>query len=296
LVKSYVNVTPGETLDIVVGLGGQGGNATICGDSGTPSCPSGFFCSPPYLPCNNTPGENGGISQILRNGTVIMDCLGGQGGGRGIAGISLSEIVGPEVDTDIRIPGNGSDGGFGYFGGGGGGAGGAGTGLTNNNDAATPGDGGPGDYGDGEDAFDFVSGGDGGGESVFGPVGGVGANCSEFILTADPGFDYPTAGCGGGGGGGPNNMFYTSNTVFSDGSGGNGGIASGFNVSFAEDGTNATSYGGGGGGGSGSHFYPTNFITLPNNNTIDETVPSAGGYGGDGGQGYIAVIFAPAPS
>jgi hypothetical protein len=267
---TLLSVTPGETLEAVVGLGGIGGIGGVV---------DLIVIGPPYVG-NNTPGEDGGISMIRRNGTTIFDCFGGQGGQNGSTGIS---VLDPPFGV-TREPGDGGDGGFGYYGGGGGGAGGVGDGTgdeTNDADlTGTPGLGGSGDYDDGDNGM-LTCGGDGGGNSVFGSVGGEGANCTNFTTVVLMETYYPTGGCGGGGGGGPRNMFLNSNPVFNNGNGGDGGQANGFNVTIPGNGEDSPAYGGGGGGGAGSHYYP-------------ESVPgTVGGDGGDGEQGYIAVTFLP---
>lgn len=118
--NSSIPVTPGETLTIIVGLGGNGGN--------------------------NANGIGGGFSRILRGGTILIAVDGGNGGIRnGVGG------TGGAGDVSGGNGGNGSVGGGGLSGAGGNGGNGGnggpslGTGIhANGNDGQGPGGGGGG--------------------------------------------------------------------------------------------------------------------------------------------------------
>jgi len=77
-VSGYLGVTPGETLDIVVGGGGGPGVGGGYGGGGT-----GWDTK-----TSNTPGGGGGRTAIRRQGADIVTAGGGGGAGRGPSGVN----------------------------------------------------------------------------------------------------------------------------------------------------------------------------------------------------------------
>ncbi len=173
---SYIDVNPGETLNVFVGVGGAGGIATNI---------------------SSNHGVSGGPSFILRNGTLIFDCFGGLRGRRGDPAV-------------FSAPGKGGRGGKGFNGGGGGGRG----GHIGPSSAPVTGAGGFGINQDGFSGSGS-KGGRGGGTSVFGPLGGLAGICtggitsgcgggggaapSNSVLDSDPIFSDGNGGTGGNG-------------------------------------------------------------------------------------------------
>jgi hypothetical protein len=142
--SNFIPVTPGETLSITVGLGGNGGNSSF--------------------------GEDGGSSFITRSDTILVSAEGGFGGGFfNASGGRASAGVG---DTCF----NGGTGGFstrfGYGGGGGGAAGYSGNGGSGGQYLRPNGSSGTGGGGGGGFSGDTItnSGTGGGGVNLYGKV------------------------------------------------------------------------------------------------------------------------------
>ena len=201
------DVTPGETLTIIVGAGGAGGSAA--GGQQTIICP--------------TVGSDGGDSEIKRNSTALLKAGGGGGGqmGGSTNGIQQNNTGGSSgtgnEGTKADGGGNGGVGGrssVNFAGGAGGGA------------AGYSGNGGRGRDGNSNSIQTGTSNGSGGGGS-----GGT-SNGSN---------------CGGGGGVGVDNGEGSSgSTPTGSGQGGNGGSGGG-NGSVGDNVSTGGNYGGGGG-------------------------------------------------
>tara|TARA_Y100000592_G_scaffold15457_1_gene22606 strand:- start:1774 stop:3780 length:2007 start_codon:yes stop_codon:yes gene_type:complete len=181
------DVTPGETLTIIVGAGGAGGAAA--GGQQTIICP--------------TVGSDGGDSEIKRNSTSLLKAGGGGGGqmGGSTNGIQQNNTGGSSgtgnQGTEADGGGNGGVGGrssVNFAGGAGGGA------------AGYSGNGGRGRDGNSNSIQTGTSDGSGG--------GGSGGTCNG-------------SNCGGGGGVGVDNGEGSSGSTPGSGQGGNGGSGGG---------------------------------------------------------------------
>lgn len=252
---AYVNnvsVTPGESLTIVVGAGGNGG-----------TYPTEYGNGPQF-------GGNGGESYVARGATKLVHAGGGSGSGNGNGGTVLVGTGGAGGAGGTPSPSGPS-----YQGAGGGGAGGySGTGGAGGNaaNAGSAGSGGAGGGGAGGSQTSSTSatrqyvfqggGGAGGGTGLLGSgssgAGGALGNSGEV----GPSFgDVIPAGGGGGGSSG-------TNGASADGSVSAGGGAGGY-------------YGGGGGSSGMRSFTPfTTYIT------------QCGWFGGgDGREGAVRLIW-----
>jgi len=184
--KGVFAVTPGETLDIVVGSGGS--NATV----------------------NRTAGSGGGYSAVKRSSTILVEAGGGGGGGGGI-GTRAGGAGGAGGGTN-GVNGSGGSGGAsggsrGTSSGPGNGGGGTGSGVTGSVGAANAGGNGGGFSGSNCSAsVTNTQGGNGG----YGGGGGGGTDSSSCSDGGGGG-----SGFYGGGGGG--------STTSSRGGGGGGG-------------------------------------------------------------------------
>lgn len=188
-------VTPGETLTVNVGSGGQGGTF-------------GFDSS--------TKGKNGGDSQIKRGSTILLEGEGGTGGGPTGFQIGTGGPGGGSTGTERDGGGDGGDGNtpvsHGYGGGGGGAAGYSGDGGNGGGYSAGQsgsGGGGGGGGGDGSGA----SSANGGGVGVLGEGdSGSGGSSGNFAIAGGNGSGGSGGEFGGGGAGahgGPTGQYGT---------------------------------------------------------------------------------------
>ena len=198
-------VTPGETLDVIVGSNGVGGS------SGTAA------------------GTAGGDSTIARGGTVLLSGGGGTGGLADAApGATTGVSAAGGTSTGTERDGGGSGGSGGPArqnngGGGGGGAGGyngnGGDGGTGNAGTGGFGAGGAGGGGAGQSTGGTQNNG-GGGLGIFGgPINGAGSNTNSYGGGGSNGQDGQLGGIGGKFGGGGGGAEDDTNLP-----GGNGGI------------------------------------------------------------------------
>lgn len=216
-VKSILSVTPGESLDILVGTGGIKGAS------------------------NNDAGAGGGYSAVKRSSTFLLQAGGGGGGGgssgngtggAGGAGGGASGAAGGSGTGGGGSAGTTGAGGAGGSAGGGGSAGAAGIANAGGN-GGTSGTGGAGGTGAGGSANGTIQGGGGGGGRYGGGGGGSTANT---LFSANR-----TGGAGGGG----SDIVTGTGTVETAGSGQTPG-----NSSDSE--RNGAGQGGGGGNNSAS--------------------------------------------
>lgn len=196
-VAGVLSVTPGETLEIIVGGGGVGATGGYGGGG------NGFDVAGA-----NVPGGGGGRTAIRRSGEDIVTAGGGGGAGRGVSGRSGiggagGGLVGQDSQVSPAFPADSTvtlgKGGTQTAGGAGGSTGGGagskytgGDGATGSNDDT--GGGGGGWYGGG-----------GGGNDASGTYGGGGGGGSSYISFLNP--NYPilnTQGAGAAGGTGVN--------------------------------------------------------------------------------------------
>ena len=252
--KNNVTLTPGGTINVVVGGAGTGGSTS--GSSGTDGGDTYFNgASLAASSCGAEGGDrgvnsgatsSGGAGGTTTNGVGDTKYAGGSTGGlpAGNGGSGGGGAAGPRGAGGAGGT-NSSNSTSGGGGGGGCGGGGSGTGGANgaNSSGGTGGAGGNNSAGSGSGAAQTngTSGGGGGGSSGSG-VGGNGGAGSETA--------WGSGGCGGGGGG----CYSASGNARAAGNAGNYG-------------------GGGGGGGNWSATWTT---------------------GGNGAQGIIAITYTPA--
>lgn len=190
-VAASFDVTPGESLDIIVGGRGE-------------SAGSGTFCG----------GGGGGASVVARQGLIpiVIAGGGGGGGGNGPAGPTANASL-----TPLANPGEGSDGGSGGSGTNGGGVGNAAGGGGLDSFGASIGGGPSG----GAALVSGAAGGSAGINGADGGFGGGGASGSDQLPPPELALGQACAGGGGGGGytgGGGGGLDDSSN-----GAGGGGG-------------------------------------------------------------------------
>jgi hypothetical protein len=192
--NATVDVTPGETLTVIVG--GQGASSGAGGAGGFGGGGDGGVAE--NIDLINAPegdfeanaGGGGGRSEVNRDGTPLVTAGGGGGAGGTVNATNTTDGGdGGGSGTDgASVPDQKSPGADGGRSGGNGGAGGLGAGFN----SAAGGDGAAGEGGDGADGV-FQGGGGGGG----GATGGGGGGSTGFISEIGGG------GGGGGSGAGP---------------------------------------------------------------------------------------------
>jgi hypothetical protein len=264
--STNITLTPGASINFVIGSGGAGGLGTAGGGSG--------------------PGSAGGFTCF--GGTTLASCTVGAMGGSGATGNGATIPHGGAASGGVgTIKYSGGNGGINggptnyYPVGAGGGAGGPhGNGATAQTSVYGSGSGGQGGAGGGGGSTGATGGtenGTAGGNNYLGSGGGAAGTTTTVAVSGGPG-----AGGGGGGhsttvsnsgGAGGNGTDMGTGTVGSGGGGGGAAYAAGDGQ--AATGGHGGLYGGGGGAGGASDL--------------------DGGVGGSGAQGVIVIAYTPAP-